>query len=488
MRVLGLIFDSKMTWKHHIKSLKSECQSKLRILKILTAKRAGANPDTLLKLYKALIRSKIDYASIIYDSVNPTILNSLNTIQNTCLRVCTGAFRTSPISSLQAETGMLPLELRRRELCLKYMVTIATTPDNPAHNSVLKDFLTPLYDNSERLIKPIRIRTREYQSELEIPLPPISTRNLSYFPPWETPIIHCDWQLCEHDKSSTAPVMYQSLFLEMQEKYKDCEEYYTDGSVMNNKTGYAVTSKTSVLSAQRMHGHCSIFTCEISAIICTLTIINNKNYKSTNVIYTDSMSSLKAITNQSNNHPLVYNVHHLLEQITRNNSNVVLVWIPAHQDIRGNELADQAAKEATHTEDISNPKMTHQDAKKYIRSRILDYWNRKWQSLSPTKLHEIRNNIFEKLPNLNRKNYSTLIRLRIGHTNMSHIHLITRENPNECPLCSSALSVNHIFSNCPRFQEERDKYGLISDLRNILNQSQHFSKVFSFIKDTKLSI
>ncbi len=55
-----------------------------------------------------MIRSNIDFGSVVYSSANKTLLKKIKVIQNQALRICCGAFRSSPVASLQVEMGELP--------------------------------------------------------------------------------------------------------------------------------------------------------------------------------------------------------------------------------------------------------------------------------------------------------------------------------------------------------------------------------------------
>ena len=65
--------------------------------------------ETLLKLYKAVVLPKLLYASEVYASATRCNMRKLEPVHNTALRIATGAFRTSPISSLLIEAGVLSL-------------------------------------------------------------------------------------------------------------------------------------------------------------------------------------------------------------------------------------------------------------------------------------------------------------------------------------------------------------------------------------------
>ena len=96
----------------------------------------GADQQSLLHLYRSLIRSKLDYGCVVYGSARRSYLQMLDPIQNHALRLCLGAFRTSPSSSLCVLTNELPLYLRRKKLSMQYCLRLSSTSQNPAHSVV----------------------------------------------------------------------------------------------------------------------------------------------------------------------------------------------------------------------------------------------------------------------------------------------------------------------------------------------------------------
>jgi hypothetical protein len=60
-KYLGVIFDSSMTWKPHIKALKQSCNKSLDLIKHLSHKTWGADRTSLIRLYIMLIKPKTDY-------------------------------------------------------------------------------------------------------------------------------------------------------------------------------------------------------------------------------------------------------------------------------------------------------------------------------------------------------------------------------------------------------------------------------------------
>ena len=79
-KFLGLVFDKKLTIIPHLKYLWFSCNKRLQLLRVIAHTEWGADRGTLLKLYRSLIRSKLDSSSFIYQSAKRTYLDILNPI------------------------------------------------------------------------------------------------------------------------------------------------------------------------------------------------------------------------------------------------------------------------------------------------------------------------------------------------------------------------------------------------------------------------
>lgn len=130
IKFFGLHFDTKLNWKHHIDQLKAECAKRMKIIKLLSGHQWGADENTLIKIYRALIRSKLDYGSIAYTIAAKTVLKRLETFQNQALRLITGAFRTSPIQSLQLIAKEPPLHIRWKNILINYSNNVLSNQNN----------------------------------------------------------------------------------------------------------------------------------------------------------------------------------------------------------------------------------------------------------------------------------------------------------------------------------------------------------------------
>ncbi|GFW97584.1 putative RNA-directed DNA polymerase from transposon X-element [Trichonephila clavipes] len=120
VRFLGVIFDRRFTFLPHILQLRKRCEKSLNLLKLLSNTSWGADRTSLLRVYQAIVLSRIDYGCVVYGSACNSTLKKLDPVHHMALRICTGAFRTSPVQSLYVNFHQLPLDLRRRKLSHAY--------------------------------------------------------------------------------------------------------------------------------------------------------------------------------------------------------------------------------------------------------------------------------------------------------------------------------------------------------------------------------
>jgi len=85
-RFLGVTFDTRLTFKHQIEHVQKSCMSRLNIIKILSSKSWHLSQATLVNIYKSIVRSIMEYSSIIFHSIAVTNFHKLEVIQNNAIR------------------------------------------------------------------------------------------------------------------------------------------------------------------------------------------------------------------------------------------------------------------------------------------------------------------------------------------------------------------------------------------------------------------
>ncbi|GFX25576.1 RNase H domain-containing protein [Trichonephila clavipes] len=197
------------------------------------------------------------------------------------LRICSGAFRTSPVQSLYVNCHQLPLDLRRRKLSLAYYFKILSVPSHPLQNVYMSTSMKRLYDARPSDIRPFMDRMKLHISELDLPNP-----------------------FATYSKTTVAPVVFQRVFAYHLSQYSRYSAIYTDGSKRADYVGCGVVIED-IMHGYRLDTSCSIFTAEAVAICRALQLIDS-NMPRKYCIYTDSMSVLEALENYDDRcHPVV---------------------------------------------------------------------------------------------------------------------------------------------------------------------------------------
>ena len=184
----------------------------------------GGDRSVLLNLYRSLVRSKLDYGSIVYGSARKSYLKCLDTIHHQGLRFALGAFRTSPA-----------LYTRREKLSLQYTMKLAANPKNPAHNCVFNPKYERFYNNTHSAIKPLGLRIQPLLEQDNISIKNVQPFSLPSKEPWTQNPPKVILDLHKNKKSEVDSHIFKTEFLEIKSAYKHYISIYTDGSKQDEK-------------------------------------------------------------------------------------------------------------------------------------------------------------------------------------------------------------------------------------------------------------
>ena len=494
-KFLGVILDSKLTWIPHLMKIKEETFNNINLLKIISSSKFKTSTQNLINIYKTLILPKIEYGSAAYLTGTKSNLKLLDPIHHKCLRICLGAFRTTPIQSLYVESNIPSLENRRKILCTQYYFrTLEIDPSNTSINfqNPSKDLM---FINRKRGPFPVGMLIRKYLNDFEIGTPKITPQKIPIFPPWFIPQINICLELNQNSKKHFTPTQLKQSFLV--HKHKSRIEIFTDGSKTPIGTGagisvYSVENNCYNSYKVKLNKLCSIYTAELTAIKVGLqSIEQTKN--TTCTVYSDSKSSLISLNQFNPKLEILKEIHTLIFKITTlNKTKITFCWVPAHCDIRGNELADQEAKLAANIPRACLKPISASDMKPHIKSQFLSFWKEKWNSLNYNKLKNIGTEIGKKFFG----NFSKRIeeikftRIRLGHTRLTHSYHFTGDEAPMCEQCRRVASIKHILLLCPRFYNERKNHfgNSIISIKELLDRKNPDKNkaVINFLQSTNL--
>lgn len=137
-KFLGIIFDSRLTWDDHIEYINASLHRRANCIKTLTHGKTPLQLKLLVRIYTAMIRSKLDYGALILTTIPKTKLKKLETTQNQILRGILGCFKSTPIPLIQIETGISPIKDRWDMLATRYLTNLSTKTWNSAYPSLYK--------------------------------------------------------------------------------------------------------------------------------------------------------------------------------------------------------------------------------------------------------------------------------------------------------------------------------------------------------------
>ena len=487
-RFLGLLFDKRLTWAPHIRQLRHSCHKPLDLLRHLSHTSWGADRKTLLRLYKSLVLSKLDYGSSVYSSAAASHLRRLDPLQSEGLRLATGAFRSTPIVSLHVETNVPPLSLRRRLTNCKVFLRLRHLPDSPL--SLFRDGAVDV-----ATFWPFARDARELLASTGLPDPTILPFSFDTVPPWIVPSPPICTYLSSLPKSSTLPVQLRGCFQSHALSHSDSVPVYTDGSKSEDGVGCAAVFPHTTLRGS-LPSFASIYTAELFAIYLALQCILGLP-ESSFTIFSDSRSALAGLGTLYSSHPWVLRIHSFLMNLHARKKSVAFCWVPSHVGIPGNELADAAAKAAS----LLPPTETRLPYTDYIPAasrQVRTTWRIAWDGLDDcNSLRQLKDSPVAWPSSFqgNRRWEVVLARLRLGHTRLTHGHYMSRGPRPLCPRCDTRLTVRHILVDCPRFAAARSScFPFLPTIQpsrrlsSILGDSPTFccDRVISFLRQISL--
>lgn len=474
IKFLGLIWDKKLNWNAHIRDLKVRVNKRLNILNILSKVSWGASRSCLEKIVTSVIISTLQYGSTVYGSGSPSVLKILEPCLNNALRKMTGAFRTSPVQSILVESGIPSLTDQRKLQDLKLWSKFKSLADQPTskyvfpENEVKDKFLVNSF--MDRIEK--NYLNTKYDKFI-LPSPKIDIA------PWEYRMLKKELYMKIHVKDDTTNEEIRARFNVVKNHYNNHNHFFTDGSKTCSGVGFAVFSENVDIKTKIMDCE-TVFTAEGKAILQAIGLINIKKTESKNIIFSDSLSVIEAITNRKNQTSLIKTIR---TETVRSNHEIVFCWIPSHRGILQNDKVDRMAKLATESTGLFESVITFEDMSSYVKKELQKELNLRWQ-VNTNKLRLIKSHHIRWLSSYksSRREEVVLCRLRIGHSRLTHEHYITKD-PHPICECGELTTIHHILTECHFYTTMRHQSGLKENLEEDLEDDiTQNDKVLKFTK------
>uniref|UniRef100_A0A8C6VY57 Reverse transcriptase domain-containing protein n=1 Tax=Nothobranchius furzeri TaxID=105023 RepID=A0A8C6VY57_NOTFU len=348
-RYLGVIFDERLIWKENISNIVERCKKVINFMRCLRSNDWGASTKALKQVYIAMIRPVIDYGSVVYSSASKTLLKKIEVIHSQALRICCGAMKTTPIVSLQVEMGEMPLTLRFKLLKLNYWVCVqGSTVDKHMVKGEMKVGGQCFNGQNESMVwMSCRLAEAFKLNDMVV----LKKFLYSPTPFWLFPKVIIDFHIHNVIKIRKGVGNWDNV---VEERLNDAHQLfipvYTDGSrESGNLTGFSFwIPKFSKYHKSRPSNNLSVYTVEMLAISFSLQWIEQNGVRKS-IICSNSMSVLLSIKEMpaDKRSDILYEIFECLFRLMKTDSEVRLMWVPAHSGVEGNEIADYYAKQAT---------------------------------------------------------------------------------------------------------------------------------------------
>ena len=363
-------------------------------------------------------------------------------------------------------------------------------PNTPAHLIITNSIHDHYFNNSPRLHSSLGYRVRKLLDYFNNPQINVIKSVLYNLPPYALSVEPPCPGIMGVVKSSMPKQVIKDMFVDHTKDVHSEISIYTDGSKSEEGVGFGVVLPDRTVS-RRLPGAASIFSAELQAILFALAClvrISRDEY----VIYSDSRSAIISITDAFSKHPIVMEIHRWIDILCGQGKTVRFCWVPSHTGVTGNEAADVAAVEAvTSNLPIPDRPLPYRDYYPFFNALLKERWADAWRNITDNKLRSLKDTI-EPWNTAYRKNRSeerVMCRLRIGHTKLTHGHLMCGDPIPYCENCLVHLTVHHALVECSDYVAERNNYwspnGLT--LKKILsNNEDKTRKVLAFLRDTDL--
>ena len=519
VRWLGIFFDQKLSFHHHLRILCNRARTAATGLRVLSNTVRGLSQKHLRALHKTCILPIITYASPLWfhpDRPLQAHLHKLDTVQNMTLRLICGTFKTTPVKGLQVIAHQPPI----REVLSKFSSNAARRLSRiPTSSPVFQRLPADWKKASHQSHTPIpplaslphNDATKRYLSSLE----QLSSGNhpkgerMFQFSSLNAPYAP---RLSEHPRVSldidAIPSSNEdgrlNLIRDINNRYDQVRDsrspqgvgfhiYFCDGSQRDGRTGagvHHIRAASEVYSQFEYANHrgdahpdqrttnikvgggkrATSYDAEMLALAIASKHIRSYQGSRTEInIFSDSSSALKNIIDpgphpgQSLSLIFISNIFAALDADP--DLKITLDWCPGHAKVWGNEEADKLANDARPLRGVfrHSPTSTHLKTKQQRRS--MRRWKRSLNAVSPGSsfVHRIPisaspSDTFKDTP---KELFGRLTQTLSGHGYTGEYYLRMRI-PNTSPWCPCSTPTSpvlqtrrHILLQCPRYDPFR---------------------------------
>ena len=281
-------------------------------------------------------------------------------------------------------------------------------------------------------------------------------------PPWSRPP-PAPTAMTDFSKSMSRDQQLAATLVAIEDTGPTDIQVYTDGSTHEGTTdggaGMVVMSEEDII--ERWHAPTgrwsSSYQAQKSAMVRAISWQDEYEDWQSAVVLCDSKSLVKTLANSNQPDGDVHRIQSAIAVLCKKKE-VLILWVPGHCNLRGNEPADLEAKLGSEVAQPSVPLDSSTRAALIRREkRQSSLTHPRLTALYTTRLREEEEALLQKADR------TDLIRFRCGHHphHRRWQHMTGMSETDSCRLCAEEEeSSEHLWLRCPAFIAERQRLGL----------------------------
>ncbi len=478
-KCLGIILDPKMTLKQHVDYV---CSTALGALHRTASLFSGCSVELSLHLYKSLVRSHLERTYPIWCHATGA-LPKADRVQRQALLRSSGMFVSTPTVTLEVLTHTTPLRLRLQEVLLSEYGRIQCLNTEDALKHLIDSLMNDDKFLDHRQLTPVHMLkmalkdapVTRYIHGTETAVQDNMDRLLQ-----ATPRIHgTDIALGSsrdrtQDQIQAAQREAQSTIARIPEGQPLA---FTDGSALGNPGACGAAAvcysegilSTPVILKKPVSNLSTSYHGELEGLRLAaefLCVHTSSHHTDAVHIFCDCRSAIQSL-NSISIHPshqeVIDDIRAKITALSKNGIITHLYWVAGHVDIKPNELADKAAKEAaSEAENTTTPTViSRQAVKGLVKRRFRDRWQKIWDTSDTGR------NVYEFMPKVpsvryrsthNRTAESKYLRLQAGHSRLNnHLYTLKLVDTPCCECSRQRETPQHILFHCNKQSKERQE-------------------------------